>query len=71
MKDECRMKNAEYETANCELKTDNFRYQVLKEDFTIGSLRTTSAQMPKGIPNRQQGEMQGIRAIMDAAMANP
>ena len=41
-----------------------------KCDFTSGLFKTTSAQMPRGSPNRQQGEMHGTMAIMLAVSAN-
>jgi hypothetical protein len=39
-------------------------------DFTSGLFKTTSAQMPKGSPKTQQGEMHGTMATMLAVSAN-
>ena len=39
--------------------------------FTSGFVSTTSAQIPTGIPSKQQGDVQGIIAKMLAATARP
>ncbi len=45
--------------------------QPLNADFTSWFMSTTMAQMPRGRPRKQQGEVQGSAAITAAAIESP